>query len=985
MLKMWYVGLKTLFICGLFFLFGCFGLSSIDSKMLIGNGLPGPDLELVTLSAPYSLVATPRLRVSNTKPGSVLKVFSGANCVNHIEDVISTTDSFEFELQNPIAASGIYHFSVLYELNGIQSNCSENNIVYHFDPDFSIVEMKEVVRSIDETNAILNVEVQMTPAKTYDVSVGFNFGGTKVPINGAFSAVTRQVVIPAGQTTTQIPVQLIDDGIKNLDAMINVNLESTSTTQVRIGSQPSTRIYVQDSSAVFKTISKLEFDTYGSCALLSDSSIKCWGDIGGALVGYQKPTLIDSGVSYGDVTAHGGSKCGITTLGTLKCWGSFPGNGIVSSNISAPYTHAGSYGFVKAFDYGVCAVRTNGDLYCWGENTGGRLGNGNSTRQNGPVLIDSGVSYQSAIMGFSTTCAITSGQQVKCWGVNTYGQLGDGTLVSRTLPAGVIDGGQTYSKLALYYNSGSVCGLTTGQKIKCWGRNNFGQLGDGTNLDSPIPVSVDPTSDYADIQMHNEHVCAITTAGVLKCWGGNANGKLGDGSVIAKNVPTVIDPGTLYSKIYPQGGYTCGITAVTGNLKCWGSIYLGNANLGSSLVPMTISSPFSFSTMGFANNRLVAVTSEGFLLMVGDEYNGVNQFGLGFPNTPTLQDPERRFIALSYLCRIDSNSKLFCRGYSDGTNRFHKTFIAVDASHEYTQVSSNWNSTCAVRSDGKLFCWGSNVGDGTTEVRYSPLEIDSGFTHTMVSVGSATTCAIRTNGQLICWGENSQGTLGNNSTINSTSPVEVDIGSLYEKVSVEQQACGIIRTTGVLKCWGDGFRGKVGHNTAVDQLTPLVIDPGVFYKDVEAIDQHTCGITITGDLKCWGRNFWDEVGDGTGVNRFIPTLIDNGTAYDKVGAGSYDHTCAQTSTGLVKCWGENSSGQSGPSGSFTVTTPQTVAGLTGITNVYSGGSTSCAIDSSGYLWCWGKHDFSVEYGLGITENSAALNQLILRNLLIEGD
>jgi alpha-tubulin suppressor-like RCC1 family protein len=337
-----------------------------------------------------------------------------------------------------------------------------------------------------------------------------------------------------------------------------------------------------------------------TCAIAAGGGVQCWGfnaqgQLGDATTGNRPAPVGVSGLASGmsSVQAAFLHTCALTTGGGVKCWGRNTSGQLgdtTTANRSAPVDVSGLATGATAIAAGLnhsCAVTTGGGLKCWGYNYYGQLGDDSNTLAQTPVNVFGLASGIAAVRaGSDHTCALTTGGGVKCWGRNRFGQLGDGSTTERHAPADV--SGFTSGATAIAVGFDHSCALTAGGGVNCWGFNGWGQLGDGSITSRSTPGGVSGlASGVVSIAAGQAHTCALTTGGGVKCWGDNSSGQLGDNSTTYRVTPVnVLGLASGVMAIAAGEYHTCALTT-GGGVKCWGYNALGQ--LGDAT---TVSRPF---------------------------------------------------------------------------------------------------------------------------------------------------------------------------------------------------------------------------------------------------------------------------------------------------------------------------------------------------------------------------------------------------------
>jgi alpha-tubulin suppressor-like RCC1 family protein len=568
---------------------------------------------------------------------------------------------------------------------------------------------------------------------------------------------------------------------------------------------------------------------------------------------------------------------------------------------------------------------------------------GVSTQTPSPTSIVPLVLHAVAIAsGQKHTCAVTDAGNVNCWGNNEHGQLGNGTMVNSNVPVEV-KGVENAKAVAAGW--AHTCVLTEGGGVMCWGYNKNGELGNGKTVDSSLPVEVNGlASGVSAVATKDDHTCAVTVEGVVKCWGYNEFGQLGDGTKTSRSVPVEVQGLAGKAILAAAGeGHTC-VLSDSGGVKCWGNNQSGQLGFGQEV-----------------EYRLTSVD-------VTDLSSGVIDLSAAGGQT----------------CALRTGGGVRCWGNNKygqlGDGTAEKRFAPVDVDgmgQGVGKVVTGWNHTCAVTGNGELKCWGWNyygqLGDETKATQSRPVNVRRLMEDAVdVAPGWAHTCAITAAGGVKCWGWNESGQLGDGTNLDSVVPLSItglrssrlppptggSPGKAQAVAAGAAHACALTPSGGV-KCWGKNDHGQLGNGTTESSLVPVsVVGLTQGVVAVTAGMSHTCALTSAGGVKCWGQNMYGALGDGSIGDRTEPVdVVGLGGGVFAVSAGGA-FTCALLEDGRVKCWGYNQKGALGDGTTTDRVTPVDVQGL-GSDNsaVSSGGGHACVLTAAGGVKCWGADEY----------------------------
>ena len=342
--------------------------------------------------------------------------------------------------------------------------------------------------------------------------------------------------------------------------------------------------------------------------------------------------------------------------------------------------------------------------------------------------------------------------------------------------------------------------------MKCWGLNQNGDLGSGSNVHLyRRPVDVVGLTDVNEIGSGDYHSSALLTNGTVKCWGVNAEGEVGNGTTKTEKSPVGVSGLIGVKSVVAEGNHTSALLKV-GSVKCWGQNADGvlgfGQTSGNAKRPVGVSGLTSATAIATSTTNACALLKAGTVKCWGENADG--QLGTGVAHGPSFC----AYANFSYAC---STKPVVVRGLSG------VIAVAVGDSH-----------TCALMKSATVRCWGDNshgeLGNGTTHDSLKPVVVTGLAGVAGIAAGGHagdSTSALLKTGTVKCWGYNHDGQLGNGTTKNSARPIAVTgLKGVTGIATGNNHTCAFISAHSI-KCWGNGTYGQLGHGTANNAKKPV--------------------------------------------------------------------------------------------------------------------------------------------------------------------
>jgi alpha-tubulin suppressor-like RCC1 family protein len=585
-------------------------------------------------------------------------------------------------------------------------------------------------------------------------------------------------------------------------------------------SDSRTAVAVRDLTGV----AQLSVGADHTCVVKSDGSVACWGsnDDGqlgdGSMTARSTPIAVASLAGVREVSAGNDLTCAALMDGSAQCWGENNEGELGVGDTEAhpqptPVLTVSGVEHVAAGDDLACFLNGDGFVRCSGLNDEGQLGDGTQTSSSSPVgtLIPLGGVAIDA--GARHACVVDKLDQTWCWGYGGDGRLLDATNQPRLIPVrGIVE-----DVAAISAGNEHTCVLDHAGAIRCAGFNRRGQLGDGRPVTSGEPVVVDGVTDAVAIVAGARHTCAAQADGKVMCWGENDDGEAGNGSYIGQqSVPHVVFGISHPKQMVAGDEHTCAWLEDDSTF-CWGDNergQLGNGTTTSSAQPRAVfgigATPTALSVGDDASCALIA--------------GGASCWGEGFDSTPvSVADVVDISRGDAHVCAVNADKTVACYGdndnyqLGDGTQTMQVApGVPAEGITNAVEVLTRGDSSCAVLGDGTARCWGLNadgrLGVGNTNYQIHTPTAIMGLSDVMkLAMGWEASCALKSDGTVWCWGANYFGQVGDASYQMRSAPVQIaGLSGVKDVASGGSHSCAI-GGDGKVVCWGLGASGQLGN------------------------------------------------------------------------------------------------------------------------------------------------------------------------------
>ncbi|MDN3692356.1 T9SS type A sorting domain-containing protein [Chryseobacterium tructae] len=315
---------------------------------------------------------------------------------------------------------------------------------------------------------------------------------------------------------------------------------------------------------------------------------------------------------------------------------------------------------------------------------------------------------------------------------------------------------------------------------------------------------------------------------------------------------------------------------------------------------------------------------------------------------------------------LKTDGSLWAWGYNydgqlgDGTTISKNIPIRIGTDNNWLKIAAGSLHSLGLKTDGTLWSWGYNsngeLGDGTTTNKMTPAQIGTDTDWVSIAAGDFYTVALKSNGTLWAWGLNAHGQLGDGTNIGKTVPVQIGTANNWKTITPASRHTLAIKTDGTLWTWGYNVYGQLGDGSTSNKNTPTQIGTGTNWENVAGGFHHSIGLKTDGTLWAWGDNSSGQLGDGTQTGKLIPTQIGTATDWKSISADKFSSSGGIKTNGTFWGWGNNRNGQLGDGTNDDRFVPTQIGTATDTKSISINMYNRFVINNNGFLSSCGSND-----------------------------
>ena len=591
-------------------------------------------------------------------------------------------------------------------------------------------------------------------------------------------------------------------------------------------------------------------------------------------------------------------------------------------------------------------LTSDGAVYTWGWNYHGQLGNNTKTNSNTIVAVQTistpiaGKKIVKIAAGQGHSLALTDDGMVYAWGRNDTGQLGNNATTDAMLPVAVtVTGTPMSNKTIVEIASGARHSLAidSSGKVYAWGHNGSGQLGNNSTVNALTPVAVQAPADKNIIQVSGSgwlgaSSSALASDGTVYSWGRGFDGQLGDGTNNDSSVPVIttinlVDTPSTPTHVMAKPGDTTAI------ISWQAPIVSGGQNITGYVLQYQAVGASSWTTINVA----AAATSHTITGLTNDQTYRIR---LAAKITAGTGDFSNVVLVTPHAKPTITNVSPAIGPVAGGQNVTLTGTNFILKSKKIMQTVNGNGYSLALSADGTVYTWGRNeygqLGNGVTATN-SPVPVAvktagtpmDGKTIIQIHAGYEHSLALASDGTVYAWGRNNSGQLGKNDATDTHIPAAVQtLGTPMAGKVIVQLAAGnsqsmALASDGTVYTWGWNQYGQLGNGTTTNSRIPVAVVTtgtplaGKTISQIAAGNAHALAMTDDGAIYSWGWNQYGQLGNNSTINSSLPVIVKTtgtplaGKMITQIASGGSPNSLVLANDDTMYTWGWGQHGQLG--------------------------------------------------------------------------